>query len=742
VRFVHLCTADAAFASEAAMRIVALFFMQDFELANRIAHRLILYRRASHKVNLAVQFAICRQRLRNPMRSHRLCCNAVRLFKYLTPPYADHFGMQLRDHIIRGFEVFERAALPDDQRPDYGLRRLYGDDVITPEIAKLLNVDFHRLEMACPPGAELREMRGLLHSELYRSIVRVENHPVAQVTTELCDALANLHHDASLDLTDTVLSLLRTTVHVCLRFGDYNVFNYLWEMTLKYNPDECVNACGVFLRTPASRLGGGYGVLLQLEALQYPTLPEQLDFLLGDSVQEELVDIVNRMGHDSLDAERKNHQDRRSAKNHGTTTLARGSRNGMLREFRTWRLRHLSEAAQNKRVEKYLKMGPMACAVQEMPHLMPRGRGKLHWGGDVPTSVQKQLTFAGDRAALERYLADNRERLAAKAAALCARAKAAAICGPALLPVTNKNWLDWMAANEAVFAEVGNNSWAVELLQVPGGPEGVLMLDCNRLDRACKPMGAIVLGAGGHWQDAAEPEMYALTVSVDRVDKGRVYLQAVDHSLIEVVPPPPKRSGADDTPCEDSSSDDDEGDAEASEVDAETEDEASLLDDMESAADVDSDAVSHGGGEEGEAETEGDVDDAGDAPAEPVAAGPAGALPGTHVLWNNGNFYLSHYGVDAKMYICPTWAEDDQMGRKLKSKTQQLAEHGGMEATIFALRAWMIYRSQQNDWHRRCPARLAWHRGEVAALRRDIQGWDLRAATRNRLRDWAPEMLA
>eukprot|EP00959_Pyramimonas_sp_CCMP1952_P250079 5227873-Pyramimonas_sp.AAC.1 len=120
------------------------------------------------------------------------------------------------------------------------------------------------------------------------------------------------------------------------------------------------------------------------------------------------------------------------------------------------------------------------------------------------------------------------------------------------------------------------------------------MLDCNRLDRACKPMGAIVLGAGGHWQDAAEPEVHALTVSVDRVDKGRVYLQAVDHSLIEVVPPPPKRSGADDTPCEESSSDDDEGAAEASEVDAETEDEASLVDDMESAADVDSDAVSHG----------------------------------------------------------------------------------------------------------------------------------------------------
>eukprot|EP00959_Pyramimonas_sp_CCMP1952_P170163 3555077-Pyramimonas_sp.AAC.1 len=387
VRFVHLCTADAAFANEAAMRIVALFFMQDFELANRITYRLILYRCASHKVNLAVQFAICRQRLRNPIRSHRLCCNAVRLFKYLTPPYADHFGMQLRDHIIRGFEIFERAALPDDQRPDYGLRRLYGDDVITPEIAKLLNVDFRRLEMACPPGAELREMRGLLYSELYRSIIRVENHPVitrfflftdcafailraqllqipssvfslhmanlrgkgqkritgfreyydneadrldlkraclnlrltkvanvtcskkpkpgddpvlvqigrgrvqAQVTTELCDVLANLHHDASLDLTDTVLSLLSTTVHVCLRFGDYNVFNYLWEMTLKYNPDECVNACGVFLRTPASKLDGGYGVLLQLEALQYPTLPEQLDFLLGDSVQEELVDI-------------------------------------------------------------------------------------------------------------------------------------------------------------------------------------------------------------------------------------------------------------------------------------------------------------------------------------------------------------------------------------------------------------------------------------------------------------------
>ena len=119
------------------------------------------------------------------------------------------------------------------------------------------------------------------------------------------------------------------------------------------------------------------------------------------TIQEELVQIVERLGHDSLDVERKNHQDRRNAKNHRTTTLARASRNGILREFRTWRLDKLKQTMDaQKPAKKYAKIGASALAVQGRPDLSKRGRGRLHWEEKVSQDVPKQTTYTGDNTAL------------------------------------------------------------------------------------------------------------------------------------------------------------------------------------------------------------------------------------------------------------------------------------------------------------------------------------------------------
>ena len=163
----------------------------------------------------------------------------------------------------------------------------------------------------------------------------------------------------------------------------------------------------------------------------------------------------------------------------------------------------------------------------------------------------------------------------------------------------------------------------------------------------------------------------------------------------------------------------------------ESEDDApSLLSGVESGADADSDEV---------------PDDAHDDPpdylGEELAEMPARAERGHYVLWNNGYFWASGYDVDAKIYICPRWTTAAELGGKFKSKTIQKELHGGLESTLFALRAWMLHRCQENEWHRRVPARLAWYRDEVRSLQRDVQGKVLRQETRDAIARWAPDVL-
>ena len=50
--------------------LVAYYFMVDFELAQHMEYRLVLARCCSHKVNLIVQIAICRQRMQNPIQGN------------------------------------------------------------------------------------------------------------------------------------------------------------------------------------------------------------------------------------------------------------------------------------------------------------------------------------------------------------------------------------------------------------------------------------------------------------------------------------------------------------------------------------------------------------------------------------------------------------------------------------------------------------------------------------------------
>ena len=135
------------------------------------------------------------------------------------------------------------------------------------------------------------------------------------MTQELCEVLGYLHHDAILSVTETVSSLLITVLHAFIRFAEYNQMPFwIWHMSSGHNADGYVVACEEFLAFPVSKLDGGLGFWLQHEALGHPDQAAQIEYLLSAPVQNTLHDIVKRLSAHSLNIERKNHQDRRSAR--------------------------------------------------------------------------------------------------------------------------------------------------------------------------------------------------------------------------------------------------------------------------------------------------------------------------------------------------------------------------------------------------------------------------------------------
>ena len=124
----------------------------------------------------------------------------------------------------------------------------------------------------------------------------------------------------------------------------------------------------------------------------------------------------------------------------------------------------------------------------------------------------------------------------------------------------------------------------------------------------------------------------------------------------------------------------------------------------------------------------------------------------THTAWQNAYFVLTDNNnyPDVRMRARDRWKGLADLGRSCGSKTLVPSHYGDDRAepdqVRLALKAWMIYRWQQNYGRflqRSCRQR-AWQR-EVESLTRDVarRGGELalNLATRARLREWAPQTL-
>ena len=168
------------------------------------------------------------------------------------------------------------------------------------------------------------------------TMVRLGRREVQVRTSSLlADILPKLGNDPILDLNATFLGLLLTEAHLVIRFDQYARYSSaLWRLTRKFNVEEYAQCILNFLGTEDLLLDAGYSLLLKQEAWKAAGGVEAIavEYMMSDSVQDELVAIFERASATTLDAERKHQQDKR----HETvkvTGCARASKNSILQRY-------------------------------------------------------------------------------------------------------------------------------------------------------------------------------------------------------------------------------------------------------------------------------------------------------------------------------------------------------------------------------------------------------------------------
>ena len=120
----------------------------------------------------------------NPVLGDALCGAVARLFKYLIPAYCEEFAANLRHWV--GTSVSEDALSTDNvlqphERPDHGLRSLYGPLVFPESLVNILNCNVLELKHVCEDAdmmPTLAKFKGSVYMILYRLLLQHEDKPV------------------------------------------------------------------------------------------------------------------------------------------------------------------------------------------------------------------------------------------------------------------------------------------------------------------------------------------------------------------------------------------------------------------------------------------------------------------------------------------------------------------------------------------------------------------------------------
>ena len=210
LRAVHLVTGDAVNTNDNAMRRMLGHF-RSRSCDRSMEYFLVVWRCASHQINLVVAVAICREILPKPVEQSPICGACVRLYKYLVPDYCEESASNLRRHVADHMRVVSRAMVEQGawERCEY-LVALYGNGVVPVDLRAVLSGDVTALECIAEEGADYAALDAIVYRLLYKYVLMLEEKPVVTLLWLFINCVYGLLRMQILGLPSTIFTL-RTT---------------------------------------------------------------------------------------------------------------------------------------------------------------------------------------------------------------------------------------------------------------------------------------------------------------------------------------------------------------------------------------------------------------------------------------------------------------------------------------------------------------------------------------------------
>ena len=285
------------------------------------------------------------------------------------------------------------------------------------------------------------------------TLVRLGRAEVQRKTSaDLVALVPCLCMDGDLNIGRALFALMTTQSCIIIRFSCFLEYpTRLWEITVKFNPSGHIVCINTFLDCLEEELDCGYSTRLRSEALGKGSHADACAHLLSESIQNEVCHMLIHGSCTSLDVERKHQLAKRSAEGVKVKSVATGSRNLLLEEFRRQRSGHIQKQLDiEKRLPKLKSTHIRALAIQERPDLIQRPRGQLHWEKDVSMQARQSLVQEGNEEALQAYIAEHQQRFEKKVAEMKSFANKL-LSQEASTLLTNQQLLAWMDENHDYF---------------------------------------------------------------------------------------------------------------------------------------------------------------------------------------------------------------------------------------------------------------------------------------------------
>ena len=178
LRYVHLLTGDGINTNQnAAKRLLQRFHNQD-----GVKYSLIVWKCASHVINLCVVAAICGTVLADPVEHDDVCAACSRFFRYLVHDYIEEYNAALRTYIFNQLRIVrpppDAAFEPEGREMALKLQRLYSAAVLPDELLHFFNGSLRRMEHICRSAQSDDVLKNAAFRILSKYFFFIEERPV------------------------------------------------------------------------------------------------------------------------------------------------------------------------------------------------------------------------------------------------------------------------------------------------------------------------------------------------------------------------------------------------------------------------------------------------------------------------------------------------------------------------------------------------------------------------------------